>query len=127
MNIAMIGQIARMTPIALALSACAPEFVDDVPPVASAEPGASSARAFDLEQGSIIPTTPKPSEVVDPPPVPNPGADLAPTVPAPVTPAPTRVPPRPPIWQSPPPNYGATRPGAVPRGLPSGPPATWRY
>ena len=126
MHLELCGTITRACLLAL-LSGCAPAFVDSTSPVTSPAAGSSSSVSMDLPQGSVIPTTPKPSEVVNPPPVPNVGADLAPDVPVTVSPVPNRVPPRPPLWQSPPPNYNASRPDAAPLGLPGRPPAAWRY
>jgi hypothetical protein len=128
-NIPGIGSVLRIVPVALALGACAPEFVDEVaaPPAASVASGGGITQA-ELPPGPDVATSPKSLEVVDPPPVPDPGADLAPSVPPPVTTTPvTRIPPRPPIWQAPPSNYNANRPDAAPLGIPNRPPAAWRY
>ncbi len=125
----MLRSLLKVVPLLLAVAACAPDYVDEVRPVTAMAQGGGGDSSLDLNlpQGSVIPTTRKPVDVVTPPPVPDVGAQLQPTVPALADPTPTRVPPRPPMWQSPPPNYNASRPDAAPLGLPNRPPAAWRY
>jgi hypothetical protein len=121
------ARITQATAVALLLGACAPAFVDErtaLPPAAN--PSMSAIEP--LEQGSVVPTSPKPEDVVTPPPVPNPGEEMEPTQTAPLPPPVSRTPPPTrPVWPAPPPNYNATRPDAAPLGLPNQPPASWRY
>jgi hypothetical protein len=127
MNGRSAGRVIQATAAAVLLAACAPEFVDERPALApTSRPSMSAVEP--LEQGSVISTTPKPEDVVTPPPVPDPGAEMEPKQTAPLPPAESRTPPPTrPIWPAPPPNYNAARPDAAPLGIPNRPPASWRY
>jgi hypothetical protein len=121
------GRIVQAMAAVMLLQACAPDFVDERSALSPAANPAMSA-AEPLEQGSVIPTSPKPEDVVTPPPVPNPGQELEPKQTAPLPPADNRTPPPTrPVWPAPPPNYNAARPDAAPLGIPNRPPASWRY
>jgi len=124
-----IQPLAGLAAGVLLLAGCAPDFVDDPPPVRPlAQAGGLVVRDPGLPSpGTVIPTTPKPQDVVTPPPVPDPGARLQPDEHPPLPPAASRVPPpTAPVWPEPPPNYGRTREGAAPLNIPNRPPAVWR-
>lgn len=113
--------------ISALLGGCAPAYVDSREALAPAASSGSAALAEPSEPDGVIPSTAKPQDVVTPPPVPDPGANLEPDTNPPLPPPTERVPPIPPLWPSPPPNYNAQRPDAAPLGIPNRPPASWRY
>ena len=129
MSIRVHSTVPPILAILLLASACAPDYVDEVQPLAStsAYGGGRNTEAADLDlpQGEVLSPTRKPGQVVEP--LEPPDVVAQPDNPVLVTPIPNRIPPRPPAWPSPPPNYNAARPDAVPLGIPNRPPAAWRY